>query len=66
MRRSSGRTSVTEQVREAVHAVHQRSLHGSKTGMKTKERWIHQYLWEKYGPDTPVPVYSTLRLAWRE
>ncbi len=40
LRRSSGRHSVTEQLREAICAVHAECLHRSRVPMKTRERLI--------------------------
>jgi transposase InsO family protein len=34
--------------------------------MRTKERWIHQYVVERFDPGTPVPSYWTLRRVWVE
>ncbi|MFQ6265480.1 hypothetical protein ACLLO4_03630 [Kutzneria viridogrisea] len=66
LRRGGGRPSVTEQVREAIYAVHQETLHRARVSMKTKERLIHQYVWEVHGPDVTVPSYPTLRRVWIE
>ncbi|MGW5696877.1 hypothetical protein ACWEWX_40175 [Streptomyces asiaticus] len=54
----SGHQSVTPQGAEAIHAVHAESLHRSRLSMKTKERMIHQYVREKFGPDVPGAVRS--------
>ncbi len=62
----SGHQSVTPQVAEAIHAVHAESLHRSRLSMKTKERMIHQYVREKFGPDVRVPHYTTLSKVWKE
>jgi hypothetical protein len=68
LRRSSGHPNVGEQVREAIHAVHQETLHRSRVSMRTRERLIHQYVRETFGQDAvaQVPTYSTLWLVWRE
>ena len=42
LRRSGGRYSVTEQLREAIYAVHDEYLHRSRVSMKTRERLIRQ------------------------
>ena len=34
--------------------------------MKTRERLIHQYVRDRFGPDVTVPHYTTLRRVWRE
>jgi hypothetical protein len=59
---------LTEQVREAIHAVHTECLHRSRVSMVTKERMIHQYLREQFGSDATqeIPSYQTLRRVWRE
>lgn len=66
LRRGGGHPSVTEQVREAILAVRQETLHGSRVSMRTKEFLIRQYLRETFGPDSPVPSYRTLCRVWRE
>ncbi|MFF0148004.1 Mu transposase-like protein [Amycolatopsis sulphurea] len=66
LRRGGTRPSITEQVREAIFAVHAESLHRSRLSMKTKERLIHQYVRERFGPEVAVPCYQTLRSTWIE
>jgi hypothetical protein len=68
LRSRLGHPSVGEQVREAIHAVHQETLHRSRVSMRTRERMIHQYVRERYGPDAQaaIPSYGTLRTVWRE
>ncbi|MEV4244531.1 hypothetical protein AB0J63_14080 [Streptosporangium canum] len=61
-----GHHSITPQISEAIHAVHAESLHRSKLSMKTKERMIHQYVREKFGPDVEIPHYTTLIRVWVE
>ena len=61
-----GHKSVTEQVAEAIRAVHAESLHRSKLSMKSKERMIHQYVREKFGTEAGVPHYTTLAKVWKE
>jgi len=66
LRRSGGRYSVTEQLREAIYAVHAECLHRSRVSMKTRERLIRQYVRERFGPEAAVPCYETLRTVWTE
>ncbi|MFF0656082.1 hypothetical protein [Micromonospora tulbaghiae] len=68
LRPRSGHPSVGEQVREAIYAVRQETLHRSRVSMRTRERMIHQYVRERFGADAQaaVPSYGTLRLVWRE
>ncbi|MFE3858711.1 transposase [Streptomyces griseorubiginosus] len=61
-----GRRVVTEEVAEAIRAVHAECLHRSKVSMKTKERMIHQYVAEKFGSEVHVPHYTTLMKVWKE
>ena len=56
LRRSSGRYSVTGQLREAIYAVHAECLHRSRVSMKTRERLIRQYVRERFGPRGGGPV----------
>jgi hypothetical protein len=64
LRRGGERPSITEQVREAIYAVHGECLHRSRVSMATKDRLIRQYVREKSGPEVAVPSYWTLRRAW--
>lgn len=66
LRASPGRWSITEPVREAIFAVRAESLHRSRMDMRARERLIHQYVLEKYGPKVPVPGYHTLLAVWKE
>jgi hypothetical protein len=66
LRRSGGHPSVSEELREAIDAVHVETLHRSKVSMRTRERLIHQYVREKFGSETPIPHYDTLRVVWAE
>ncbi|MGH3736539.1 MAG: hypothetical protein ACRDT6_13120 [Micromonosporaceae bacterium] len=66
LRRSGGRPSVTEPVREAIFAVRVETLHRSRISMRARERLIHQYVRERYGPDVSVPCYETLRGVWAD
>jgi hypothetical protein len=61
-----GRRAVTEEVAEAVRAVHAECEHRSALSMKTKERMICQYVREKFGPGVKVPHYTTLAKVWKE
>jgi hypothetical protein len=61
-----GHRAVTEEVAEAVRAVHAECEHRSTLSMKTKERMIHQYVREKFGPGVKVPHYTTLAKVWKE
>lgn len=64
LRRGGERPSITEQVREAIYAVHGECLHRSRVSMATKDRLIRQYAREKFGPEADVPSYWTLRRTW--
>ncbi|HET9969931.1 MAG TPA: transposase [Streptosporangiaceae bacterium] len=66
LRRGGERPSITEQVREAIYAVHGECLHRSRVSMATKDRLIRQYAREKFGPEADVPSYWTLRRTWAE
>ncbi len=66
LRRGGGHPSVSEELREAIDAVHAETLHRSKVSMRTRERPIHQYVREKFGAQTPIPHYDTLRVVWAE
>ncbi|MGY2151361.1 hypothetical protein ACW9HM_17995 [Nocardia gipuzkoensis] len=59
---------VTDQVREAIHAVHTECLHRSRVSLVTKERMIHQYIRERFGLEAvqQIPSYPTLWRIWRE
>ncbi|GAA0333866.1 transposase [Streptomyces blastmyceticus] len=63
-----GHRSITSEISEAIHAVHAECLHRSRVGMKTKERMIHQFVREKYGPaaEETIPHYTTLSKVWKE
>ncbi|WKX73831.1 hypothetical protein [Streptomyces sp. XD-27] len=61
-----GRRAVTEEITEAIRAVHAECLHRSKVSMKTKERMIHQYVAEKFGTEVHVPHYTTPAKIWKE
>jgi hypothetical protein len=66
LRRSGDQRSITEQIREAIFAVRAETLYRSRVSMKTRERMIHQYARDKFGPDIDVPCYTTLRTAWQQ
>ncbi|MGW9031074.1 transposase, partial [Streptomyces sp. NPDC055722] len=61
-----GRRAITEEIAEAIRAVHAECLHRSKISMTTKERMIHQYVLEKFGDQVPVPHRTTLAKVWKE
>ncbi len=64
LRRGGERPSITEQVREAIYAVHGECLHRSRVSMATRERLIRQYVRERFGPEVAIPSYWTLRRTW--
>jgi hypothetical protein len=66
LRRRGERPSITEQVREAIYAVHGECLRRSRVSMATKDRLIRQYVREKFGPEADIPSYWTLRRTWAE
>ena len=57
---------MTDQIAEAIEAVHQESLHRSRVSMRTRETLINQYVREMFGEDVKVPHYKTLSRVWRE
>ncbi|MGW0944513.1 transposase [Streptomyces sp. NPDC002623] len=63
-----GRRTATDQVADAIRAVHAECEHRSRVSMKTKERLIHQYVREKFGPaaEEKIPHYTTLAKIWKE
>ncbi|MGW2940137.1 hypothetical protein ACWDA7_52935 [Streptomyces sp. NPDC001156] len=61
-----GRRAITEEIAEAIRAVHAECLHRSKISMTTKERMIHQYVLEKFGDQVQVPHRTTLAKVWKE
>ncbi|MGW0194092.1 transposase [Nonomuraea sp. NPDC003201] len=63
-RSSTGRHSITEEIREAIFAARAESLRRSKMNMKARCVLIHQYVLEKFGPQIEVPSYWTLRVVW--
>ncbi len=66
VRRSGGRPSITEPVREAVFAVRAETLHRSRITMAARYRLVCQYVREKAGAEVAVPCYETLRQVWRD
>ncbi len=67
LRRSTGRYTMTAQLREAIFWVREQTLHRSRVSMKTRERMIHQYARDTFGPGAvAVPSYQTLRAVWIE
>jgi hypothetical protein len=68
LRPGGGHPSITEEVREAIHAVRAETLHRSRVSMRTRERMIHQYVQERRGDQATgrIPGYGTLRSMWLE
>jgi hypothetical protein len=66
LRESGGHPSVTEQVRDAVLAVREETLHGSRVSMRTRYFLVCQYVRETFGTETEVPSYRTLCRVWTE
>jgi len=66
LRRRSGHRLISDEVREAIFAVHAETLHRSKISMRARERLIHQYVRERFGSGVVVPTYETLRVVWAE
>jgi hypothetical protein len=66
LRCSGDRPAITPEIREAIFAVRQETLHRSRISMKAKVVLIHQYVLETFGPDTAVPSYVTLWRIWHE
>ncbi|TDC41245.1 transposase [Actinomadura sp. KC345] len=68
LRRTGDRPTVTPQIREAIFAVREESLHRARMSMKSKEALIHQYVRERFETEEEVvvPSYSTLWRVWRE
>lgn len=64
VRLSTGHPSVTPEVREAIIWVRKRTLHLSRTDMGSKHVLLSGYIASTFGPDIPVPSYSTLRRVW--
>ncbi|MFD9505013.1 hypothetical protein [Streptomyces sp. NPDC060035] len=64
----SGHRSILPEFAEAIRAVHAESLHRSRLSMTTKERLIHQYVREKFGPELEkkLPHRTTLAKVWKE
>ncbi len=67
LRRRSGHRCIGDEVREAIFAVHAETLHRSRISMRARERLIHQYMRERFGPTgVELPAYETLRVVWAE
>jgi hypothetical protein len=66
VRRGGGDPAIVPEVREAIFAVRQETLHRSRIGLKTKNWMIRQYVTDRFGADIKVPSYATLRRAWQE
>ncbi|GAB1339833.1 hypothetical protein ACE1SV_64230 [Streptomyces sp. E-15] len=67
-RELSGHRSIIPEFAEAIRAVHAESLHCSKLSMTTRERMIHQYVRERFGPELEekLPHRTTLAKVWKE
>ncbi len=66
LRESGGHPSITEQVREAMLAVREETLHGSRVSMRTRHFLVCQYMRETLGGEAEVPSYRTLCRVWKE
>lgn len=66
LRESGSHPSMTPQLREAILAVREETLHAAKITMASKAVKIRQYVRERFGEDVPVPSYQTLRRIWKE
>ncbi|GAA3085765.1 hypothetical protein GCM10020000_85300 [Streptomyces olivoverticillatus] len=77
LREGGGHPTITEEVREAILAVREETLHGAKVSMRTKDRMIRQYVREVFNsedadtdetskPTVKVPSYRTLCRVWKE
>ncbi len=66
LRRAGQRLCMSEQLREAIYAVREESLHRSRVSMTTRITWIHQYIREKYGDQVTIPSRVTLSSIWHE
>ncbi|MFE2247252.1 transposase [Streptomyces lavendulae] len=67
-RELAGHRSIIPEFAEAIRAVHAESLHRSRLSMTTKERMIHQYVRERFGPELQekLPHRTTLAKVWKE
>ncbi|MFF7879698.1 transposase [Streptomyces sp. NPDC020794] len=65
---SRGHPSITAEVRKAILAVRQETLHRSKINMRARVGLIHQYVLETFGEQAveKIPSYGTLRVVWQE
>jgi hypothetical protein len=66
LRESGGHSSVTGQGREAMLAVREETLHGSRVSMRTGYFLVCQYMRETFGAEAGVPSYRTLCRVWTE
>jgi hypothetical protein len=66
LRPGGGHPSLAEEVREAIFAVRQDTLHRSRISMRARAVLIGQFVREKYGTEVAIPCPETLRLVWRE
>ncbi|WP_392872714.1 transposase [Streptomyces sp. LN499] len=66
---------ISAELREALYAVYAETDHRSKLSMREKERLIHQYVRETFGPTdadscaagrVEIPGYDTLRDIWQD
>ncbi|MDX3486623.1 transposase [Streptomyces sp. ID05-18] len=66
---------ISAELREALYAVYAETQHRSKLSMRERERLIHQYVRETFGPADPegsdteqvqIPGYDTLRDIWKD
>ena len=64
LRQAGARPSITEPIREAIVAVRAETLHRSRLSVRARERLVHQYVRERFGPDVAMPCYETLRQVW--
>jgi hypothetical protein len=55
LRESGGHPSITPEVREAILAVRDETLHGARVSMRTRDTKIRQYVRETFGPDAGGP-----------
>ncbi|MEU7205912.1 hypothetical protein [Streptomyces sp. NPDC045470] len=67
LRESGGHPSISEEVREAIFAVRQETLHRSRVSGRTRENMIQRYVRETFeDEEIEVPGYHTLLRVWKE
>ncbi|MFG2872789.1 transposase [Streptomyces sp. NPDC048338] len=67
LRASGGHPSICEEVREAIFAVRQETLHRSRVSARTREIMIQRYVRETFkDAEIEVPSYHTLLRVWKE